>query len=272
MNLAAQIAQRSITIEANANAEGHLYGSVNADQIAAALRADNFPIEPENVKIEGPLKELGLYTIKLHLGQDVDTEVKLWVVPTHTEEAADLSPTALVHGRSPTRSWPGTASAIFCDGRAAGSADTIVQMDGPTLPIRSFAADRSDAGRGRAAPTIPRAAARSAVVPRSLATHGVSPDHGRSVQSMATATEVATAAPEGRVSGLLADRLPPQNLEAEQGVLGSILLDNDVLHEVVPLLQGRGLLPRHATRSSTGRSATSTTWARRSTRSRWPTS
>jgi large subunit ribosomal protein L9 len=88
LNLAAQIAQRSLTIEANANEEGHLYGSVNADQIANALRADNFPIEAENVKIEGPLKELGLYTIKVYLGQDVDTEVKLWVVPTHTEEAA----------------------------------------------------------------------------------------------------------------------------------------------------------------------------------------
>ena len=86
--MAAQIAQRSITIEANANAEGHLYGSVNAEQIASALRADNFPIEPDNVKVEGPLKELGLYTIKLSLGQDVDTEVKLWVVPTHTEETA----------------------------------------------------------------------------------------------------------------------------------------------------------------------------------------
>ncbi len=33
------------------------------------------------------------------------------------------------------------------------------------------------------------------------------------------------------------DRLPPQNIEAEQGVLGGILLDNDVLHEVVPLLR-----------------------------------
>src|SRR5215210_3290308 len=31
--------------------------------------------------------------------------------------------------------------------------------------------------------------------------------------------------------------LPPQNLEAEQGVLGSILLDNDVLHDVVGLLK-----------------------------------
>src|SRR4051812_36789272 len=61
LNLAAQIAQRSLTIEANANPEGHLYGSVNADQIAATLKGEGFPIETDNVKIEGPLKELGLY-------------------------------------------------------------------------------------------------------------------------------------------------------------------------------------------------------------------
>ncbi len=84
--LGAQIAQRSITIEANANPEGHLYGSVTAEQIAETLKVDNFPIEAENVKIEGPLKELGLYTIRLALGQDVETEVKLWVVPSHVEE------------------------------------------------------------------------------------------------------------------------------------------------------------------------------------------
>lgn len=33
------------------------------------------------------------------------------------------------------------------------------------------------------------------------------------------------------------DRLPPQNIEAEQGVLGAILLDNEVLHDVVPILK-----------------------------------
>ena len=85
-SLAAMIAKQSITIYANANPEGHLYGSVNADQIAAALQKENLPILEEHVMIEGPLKELGLYTIKIHLGQEIDTEVKLWVVPTHTEE------------------------------------------------------------------------------------------------------------------------------------------------------------------------------------------
>jgi replicative DNA helicase len=42
--------------------------------------------------------------------------------------------------------------------------------------------------------------------------------------------------PRADASAILGDRLPPQNLEAEQGVLGSILLDNDVLHEVIPIL------------------------------------
>jgi large subunit ribosomal protein L9 len=87
-NLAAQIAQRSLTIEANANAEGHLYGSVNADQIAEALRTEGFPIQADNVRIEGPLKELGLYSIRVHLAHGIEGEVKLWVVPTHVDESA----------------------------------------------------------------------------------------------------------------------------------------------------------------------------------------
>ena len=41
------------------------------------------------------------------------------------------------------------------------------------------------------------------------------------------------------------DRLPPQNLEAEQGVLGSILLDNEVLHDIIPVLR-----PEHFYRDS----------------------
>lgn len=84
--LAAQLSQRSITIEANANDEGHLYGSVNAQQIAAALATDGVQIDAENVRIEGPLRELGFYSIPIHLGMEITGEIKLWVVPTHVEE------------------------------------------------------------------------------------------------------------------------------------------------------------------------------------------
>ena len=87
--LAAELARQSITIEANANDEGHLYGSVGATEVANALKRNNFHIAADQVRLEGPLKELGLYTLKVHLGHDIDAEVKVWVVPS----VADDNPT-----------------------------------------------------------------------------------------------------------------------------------------------------------------------------------
>ena len=80
------IAKQSLTIEANANEEGHLYGSVTAQEIAAALKGAGFHITTDQVRLEGPLKELGLYTVKVHLHQEIDAELKVWVVPTVTGE------------------------------------------------------------------------------------------------------------------------------------------------------------------------------------------
>jgi len=85
--LAEAIAKQSVTIEANANEEGHLYGSVNANEIAAALKGAGFHITTDQVRLEGPLKELGLYTVKIHLHTEIDAELKVWVVPTVTAEA-----------------------------------------------------------------------------------------------------------------------------------------------------------------------------------------
>ncbi len=39
-------------------------------------------ITNDQVRLEGPLKVLGLYTVKIHLGKDIDGELKVWVVPT----------------------------------------------------------------------------------------------------------------------------------------------------------------------------------------------
>jgi large subunit ribosomal protein L9 len=80
--LADQLSKQSINVEANANDEGHLYGSVGATEIVAALKANGFTITSEQVRLEGVLKELGLYTVKVQLHQEVATELKVWVVPT----------------------------------------------------------------------------------------------------------------------------------------------------------------------------------------------
>lgn len=80
--LAASLGRQSITIEANANDEGHLYGSVGAPEIVVALKEQKIVITEDQVRLLGPLKELGLYTVKVHIGHDIDGEVKVWVVPT----------------------------------------------------------------------------------------------------------------------------------------------------------------------------------------------
>lgn len=79
---AQEISKQSVTIEANANEEGHLYGSVGAVEIVQALKQNDLHLTPDQIRLEGVLKELGLYTVKVHLHREIESELKVWVVPT----------------------------------------------------------------------------------------------------------------------------------------------------------------------------------------------
>ena len=85
-SLADALGKQSITIEANANDEGHLYGSVSAPEIVAALKQAEFALTTDQIRLDGPLKELGLYTVKVHLHQEIEADLKVWVVPTAADE------------------------------------------------------------------------------------------------------------------------------------------------------------------------------------------
>ena len=75
------ISKYSVTLEANANKEGHLYGSIMAPDIAKALSSAGYEVTAEHIQLEGPLKELGMYTVKFELHPKAKGEVKVWVVP-----------------------------------------------------------------------------------------------------------------------------------------------------------------------------------------------
>lgn len=85
--LADQIARvPQLTIEANANDEGHLYGSVSEGDISKTLKGKNLKVETEMVKLEGMIKLCGLYEVDLNLGYEITTKVKVMVVPLKQEK------------------------------------------------------------------------------------------------------------------------------------------------------------------------------------------
>ncbi len=88
-DLAGQLSDQSVTIEANANDEGHLYGSVGAAEIVAAMKNNSVTITEDQVRLEGPLKELGLYTVKIRVASEIFGELKVWVVPTVGGDSGD---------------------------------------------------------------------------------------------------------------------------------------------------------------------------------------
>ncbi len=81
--LAEQLQRVTATIEAHANEQGHLFGSVGPHEIAKALKAMNLNVEPDMVRMEGPIKELALYGVKIHLAPEIESEVKVLVI-SHT--------------------------------------------------------------------------------------------------------------------------------------------------------------------------------------------
>jgi large subunit ribosomal protein L9 len=84
--MADQIARvPQLTIEANANEEGHLYGSIGEADISKTLKGKNLKVEPDMVRLPGIIKQCGLYEVDLNLGYDITSKVMVMVVP-HKEE------------------------------------------------------------------------------------------------------------------------------------------------------------------------------------------
>ncbi|MCA9060798.1 MAG: 50S ribosomal protein L9, partial [Planctomycetaceae bacterium] len=73
--IADAVSRYSATIEAHATSDNHLYGSVVARDISEALKAAGHPVEADHVRLDGPIKELGMYTIKLKFHEKVNAEV-----------------------------------------------------------------------------------------------------------------------------------------------------------------------------------------------------
>ena len=88
-SLLEELIRTSVTIEAQANDEGHLYGSVTAVDISRSLKQQDLMVTPDQIVLQGPLKEVGLYTVKVRLAAEVEGDLKVWVVPSSSEGGKD---------------------------------------------------------------------------------------------------------------------------------------------------------------------------------------
>jgi large subunit ribosomal protein L9 len=83
-----ELVRTSVTIEANANDEGHLYGSVGAAEISRSLKQQDLIVAADSIILQGPLKEVGLYTVKVRLAPEVEGDLNVWVVPSSGDGGA----------------------------------------------------------------------------------------------------------------------------------------------------------------------------------------
>lgn len=68
------------TIPVKVGEEDKLFGSVTSQEISDFLHKEGIEIEKRNIELEKPIKQLGVYSVKVNLYKDVSAQLKVWVV------------------------------------------------------------------------------------------------------------------------------------------------------------------------------------------------
>ncbi len=78
--LAKKIEQIPCTMPVKVGEDEKIFGSVTAQDIADIIKKEGFDIEKRAVELDEPIKQLGVYSVKINLYKDVYAKVKVWVV------------------------------------------------------------------------------------------------------------------------------------------------------------------------------------------------
>ncbi len=79
-SLAEKVSALSITVPVMTGEDEKLFGSVTSMDIKKALAAEGVEIDRRKILLEEPIKELGVYTVRVKLHREADAELKVWVV------------------------------------------------------------------------------------------------------------------------------------------------------------------------------------------------
>ncbi|MDR0361392.1 MAG: 50S ribosomal protein L9 [Planctomycetota bacterium] len=78
--LAEKIAAVDITLNERVSENDVLYGSVQVKELVDALTKEGIVLESSMVRLDEPIKTIGVHRIPVRLHPEVETEFKVWVV------------------------------------------------------------------------------------------------------------------------------------------------------------------------------------------------
>ncbi len=79
-SLAASLEKLSCTLAVKVGENDKLFGSVSAADIAANLKTQGLELDKRKIHLEDPIRELGVYSVKIKLHPEVEASLKVWVV------------------------------------------------------------------------------------------------------------------------------------------------------------------------------------------------
>jgi large subunit ribosomal protein L9 len=89
---AAMIEGQRVVILRQAGETGHLYGSVSSRDIAEAFTEEGVTIDRQQVRLESPLKVLGIHDVRVALHPEVDVHVSVNIARSQEEAELQTNP------------------------------------------------------------------------------------------------------------------------------------------------------------------------------------
>lgn len=85
---AQELSQVQVTLTARVGEQNKLFGSITSRDIAKALSEQGHEIHHRDIRLESPLRTIGLHVVDVRLEADVTAQIKVVVAPEVVEEPA----------------------------------------------------------------------------------------------------------------------------------------------------------------------------------------
>jgi large subunit ribosomal protein L9 len=77
--LAQKLKTVGIKIGKKAGETGKLYGAITSADLAEALKAEGLEVDKRDIDLHDPIKDVGVYTVKVNIYMDIKSEIKVEV-------------------------------------------------------------------------------------------------------------------------------------------------------------------------------------------------